>query len=477
MNIGLDIDNVIADFDSKVLEEFYIEDKNKRNKGIINPNGDWIKHQFDWTEQEIEEFFNTNMERIAKEMKPKRDAKYYMDKLLEDGHKLYLISHRAHPHYKQPFETTVNWLKTHDINYTKLVLSETTNKSKECLEYNIDIMFDDIQLNCYKLQETGINCYLVQTKYNINNRNGLKIVKNWRELYNVVCNIAREKLPKIHVILDTDINNEADDQFALSYLLKSKDRIILDAVTIAPYSHENNVSIEEGTNLSYNVAKEVFRLCNENSDDIIYKGSIGYISNGYNEENQAVNKIIEIVKKNKETYILAIGAITNIALAIKKAPEILEKIKIIWLGGHSLLAQNNREYNFKQDIQAVREVFYSGADLTVIPCQNVASNLVTTIFELQHYFDISKGLGKFLYDRFYNDGIHGITQRRVIWDISVIAYIVNPYWFETKKVKCPTINDKMEYKESKYMHKITFVNNMNVNEIYKDMFKKIGENY
>ena len=29
MRIGLDIDNVITDFDKKLLEEFYIEDKKK----------------------------------------------------------------------------------------------------------------------------------------------------------------------------------------------------------------------------------------------------------------------------------------------------------------------------------------------------------------------------------------------------------------------------------------------------------------
>lgn len=58
MRIGLDIDNVISDFDKKILEEFYKEDKNKRDKGIINPDGRWIKHQFDWTNDEIEEFFS-----------------------------------------------------------------------------------------------------------------------------------------------------------------------------------------------------------------------------------------------------------------------------------------------------------------------------------------------------------------------------------------------------------------------------------
>ena len=34
---------------------------------LINPDGRWIKHQFDWTNDEIEEFFNKNMEKFAQE--------------------------------------------------------------------------------------------------------------------------------------------------------------------------------------------------------------------------------------------------------------------------------------------------------------------------------------------------------------------------------------------------------------------------
>ena len=45
---------------------------------------------------------------------------------------------------------------------------------------------------------------------------------------------------KKHVIIDTDTNNEADDQFALSYLLKCKDLFYIDAITIAPYSHHRS---------------------------------------------------------------------------------------------------------------------------------------------------------------------------------------------------------------------------------------------
>lgn len=474
MKIGLDIDNVITAFDELVLEEFFIEDKKKRNNGIVNPNGEWIKHKFDWNVEEVNEFFNHNMEEMAKRMKPKNGAKYYMDKLLDDGHELYLISHRAYPHYNNPYELTINWLKENNINYTKLVLSETTDKSKECFENSVDVMFDDVQSNCHKLKKAGIKCYLVQTIYNNSNRDGLDVVRDWRHIYDTICNLSVSKLEKFHVILDTDTDNEADDQFALSYLLKSKDRIILDAVTIAPYSN-NITSAKESIEKSYNVAKEVFELCNEPSDNVIFKGYTDYIINNYVEENEAVEKIVDVSTKNEITYILAIGALTNVALAIKKYPSIINKIKVIWLGGHSLLSKDNREYNFRQDIEANRIVFYSGVDLTVIPCKNVASNLVTSIYELEHNFDITQGLGKLLYDRFYNDGIHGITQRRVIWDISVVAYGVNPYWFEIKEVKCPRIDDELKYIESEFKHKIKFVDDLNVNEIYTDLFKKLSK--
>ena len=116
MRIGLDIDNVITDFDKKLFEEFSREDKNKRNKGIINPDGNWIKDLFDWSSEEVDEFFNKNMQEFSKTFEPIKDAKKYMDKLLEEGHKLYLISHRAYPHYLDPYEVTVEWLKNNGIN-------------------------------------------------------------------------------------------------------------------------------------------------------------------------------------------------------------------------------------------------------------------------------------------------------------------------------------------------------------------------
>lgn len=45
------------------------------------------------------------------------------------------------------------------------------------------------------------------------------------------------KREKINVILDTDPYNECDDQFALSYLIKSQNLFNIETITVAPYSH------------------------------------------------------------------------------------------------------------------------------------------------------------------------------------------------------------------------------------------------
>ena len=205
----------------------------------------------------------------------------------------------------------------------------------------------------------------------------------------------------------------------------------------------------------------------------MFKGSIDYICNRYNENNDAVNKIVEIANTNKKTYILAIGPITNIALAIKKSPDIIEKIEIIWTGGHSFLNKNNIECNFRHDVQAIREVFESKVKLTVIPGKNVASNLMISKYELEHFLKGKSELCDYLCQRFVNDTYHEIKERRVIWDISVIAYMINKIWFETEEVSCPIIKEDTSYELSENRHKVTFVNYLDADKIYKDLFNKL----
>jgi len=478
MRIGIDIDDVISSFSNAMLKEYLKHDKTLRNTGIINENANYIrKEMFDWNKEEEERFYKENIERIAINLKPIRNAKIYIDKLKQDGNEIYIITGRDNGEYTNPKEMTEKWLEKYHIYYDKLIFTNAYNKNEKAEEYiknKIDIMIDDNVETLKNIKQVGVKVLLMNKRFK-KNETELERVSSWKEIYSKISNLYPKKEEKINVILDTDTYNEADDQFALAYMLKSQDRFNIEAITIAPYQHDNDLSVVEGTEKSYN---EVIKICNWlefNTTDKVFKGSTDYISDGYDETNKAVEKIIEIAMKNEKTYIMAIGAITNVALAIEKEAKIIDKIEVVWLGGHSILSKDNNEFNFYQDMEAVRKVFESKVNLTIIPCKNVASNLKTTIYEIEHHLKGKSELGNYLCDRFYNDGKHGLQTRRVIWDISVIAYLINKEWFEIMKINCPNINDDTSYELNTNNHLITMVNYLDSDKIYKDLFEKLGE--
>lgn len=470
MRIGIDIDNVLSNFNDVLLNEYKKHDIAINGKGIVHQDV-YIRDMFNWDKEYEEKFYKENIEYFASFFEPIEECSKYIKLLKEEGNTIYIISGRDNGEYSNPYKMTIDWLKKYDIVYDKLFLVDAYNshsKTEVCLEYNIDVMIDDSKRMCKDIKDNGIRALLMDTPYN-RDTNEFERVNSWKEIYNKLSN------KKINVILDTDTYNECDDQFALAYLIKSQDMFNIEAITVAPYSHKSkNVTVSVGQKLSYN---EILKICNWLNFDTtnkVFKGSMDYIQNGYDENNDAVNKIIEIALKNYKTYILGIGAITNIALAIKKEPKIIDRIEIIWLGGNEIEYKDNLEYNFKQDIEAVKIVFDSTVKMTILPCKNVVSDLIIDITELKSKLDNRKELNKYLIERFYNDGYHGIQETRVIWDISVIAYMINKNWFETEKISCPNIKEDSSYELTDNRHSITFVTKLDRDRIYEDLFKKLG---
>lgn len=146
MRLGIDIDNVISNFNEELLKEYINHDKELRNIGIINKNADYIRRgMFDWTEDEEKHFYKNNIERIVKHLNVKEGAKEYIDKLKEDGHIIYIITGRDNGEYADPYNMTKQWLDNNSIYYDELILTnayknDKHGKTEKCLENNIDII-------------------------------------------------------------------------------------------------------------------------------------------------------------------------------------------------------------------------------------------------------------------------------------------------------------------------------------------------
>lgn len=140
-------------------------------------------------------FFCNKCEELSKILELNEGAKHFIDKIMDDGDNVYLISHRAYPHYNNPLKITQQWLKNKEIKYTKLVLSKSIDKTPECKECKVDLMFDDSVDNCNKMIFGGINCYLYRNTemYDKTPYGDLRIVQNWEELYNEILKLKFNK--------------------------------------------------------------------------------------------------------------------------------------------------------------------------------------------------------------------------------------------------------------------------------------------
>ena len=84
MRIGVDIDNVLSNFDEVLKEQYLKHDKMLGGRGIVNKNVQ-IRYMFDWDEEYERKFYLDNIEYFASLFKPIKDCWKYIRKLKEEG--------------------------------------------------------------------------------------------------------------------------------------------------------------------------------------------------------------------------------------------------------------------------------------------------------------------------------------------------------------------------------------------------------
>ncbi len=277
------------------------------------------------------------------------------------------------------------------------------------------------------------------------------------------------------VVLDTDTFNEIDDQFALAYLLRASDIVKTEAIYAAPFRNSRASSAKEGMEKSYN---EIGILLNRlgRTDVPFYLGSDAFLTEVSSPiRSQAVEDLLARAAQcsaDDPLYIIAIGALTNIASALLIEPDIVNRCNLIWLGGNDLHWPDNKEFNASGDIRAMQVVYDSGINLTVVPCWGVASHLISCREELSEYLDLSDPLCSFLYERFSEYIPHGMGTKE-IWDIAAVAILVLPNAVKSYSVATPRIAEDGSYIHDPRRKYCRWVYQLNRDEIFKDLFKRL----
>jgi len=255
-----------------------------------------------------------------------------------------------------------------------------------------------------------------------------------------------QKFP-IRAVLDTDTYNEVDDQFALAYMLLSPEVYDLRGIYAAPFFNKRSNSPGHGMELSYGEILNVMDCMGVNHEGFVFKGSDRILQSLEDPvDSPAVRHLIAQAlasSPDDPLYIIAIGAITNVASALLIEPAILDRVVLVWLGGNLMPGRNGQthDFNTKGDLVGTRFIYESGVPHIQIGCWGVTSHLTTSVPELRHYLSGKNRICDLLIERFsdYVDNTYGWAKE--LWDVGAAAYFVNPEWFVVDEIPSHTADD------------------------------------
>ncbi|WP_299737699.1 nucleoside hydrolase [uncultured Roseobacter sp.] len=342
----------------------------------------------------------------------------------------------------------------------------------------------------------------------------------------------RLSLPKggpVRLLIDTDAANEIDDQFAIAWALLSPEHMTVEAVTAVPFSFAHHqpellaaeraleegatraehlvggfqgwldrlhaqgrraadlkfVGTAEGMELSYREICTIYEKLGISSDGKVFKGALRYMQ-APNDivESEAVETIIRLAKSgDAPLYIAAMGCVTNIASALLKAPEIRERIVVIWTSAYPSTAPhcNRPSLNLVQDVHASRIIFDSGVPHIYLPGYHVGAQLKISRPEMAQFVKGHGAIGDYLYHLYTHNPLHDMfaisdAERRtwVIWDIINIAWLINPDWVPTHLTTSPLLDENLFWEKHAARHQMREAHDVQRDEIFLDFYDKLA---
>jgi inosine-uridine nucleoside N-ribohydrolase len=285
---------------------------------------------------------------------------------------------------------------------------------------------------------------------------------------------------KIDVVLDTDTFNEIDDQYAIAYLLKSKEKLCTKAIYAAPFSRTGSGTPEEGMQKSYDEILKILSLLNEEVP--VFKGAKEYMKD---EKTPSLSHVaydlaerVNYYSPENPLYVVAIGAITNVASAILLNPKVVENTVVVWLGGHALHYTDSVEFNLKQDIAAARVVFSSGVPLIQLPCCGVVSEFTLSKADLKEWLIGKNQLCDYL-AKITIEHVESYENNpywaKVIWDVTAIAWLLNDNdsFMKSRLITAPNPSYDGYYTQIPDNHLMSYVYHIKRNKLMADLIEKL----
>jgi purine nucleosidase len=302
--------------------------------------------------------------------------------------------------------------------------------------------------------------------------------------------IQEKPVEKLHVLFDTDTNNELDDQHALAYLLFNGNTFDVRGITVNATRSGGDIEKQ------YAEAERVMRLCGYHDKLPLYKGAnaafdtiAATIGDDDFDGAEAVDFIIDQAKKSadKKLIVLAVGKLTNVALALKKDPSIASSIRVVWLGSNYPLPG---EYNLENDTASLSFVLRTDVEFEMVTVRYgkaTGSAFVSVTQEEVNQKLPGKGpeiivpvtgrhggefktFGDYSVNLFEHIDYHGTPPSRALFDMVAVAIVKNPAWGEKKEIPCPKYSKNQWVAQPDNKRTISIWENFDKENILKDFY-------
>ena len=187
MNIGIDIDDTINNLHKVLITKGYAFNKKENISFKINVNEWHWDKAFGWDDETAKRFLNENIEQAYLEAEIKENASNIINKLQDNGHRIFIITSRSVEHCKDPYAVSEEWLNKHNIKFDKLIVG-ARDKASVCTDNNIDVFIDDHVGFCEGVSKTNTKVLMFNSPYN-QNETKYKKVNTWEEVYNNIINL------------------------------------------------------------------------------------------------------------------------------------------------------------------------------------------------------------------------------------------------------------------------------------------------
>ena len=179
-------------------------------------------------------------------------------------------------------------------------------------------------------------------------------------------------------------------------------------------------------------------------------------------------------------YVIAIGAITNVASAILLNPAVAENTVVVWLGGHALHYHDTHEFNMRQDVAAARVVMQSGVPLVQLPCCGVVSSFTVSRPELEFWLKGKNPLADYLADNTIKKAesyAAGTPWTRSIWDVTAVAWLLNDeeQFMLSRIIPTPLPTYDHHYENVPDAAPMQYVYYIKRDKLMTDLFRKLTE--